>query len=464
MSTTSEHSIGWTATDISQAVREGRVQARDVVAESLSRIERYDRTLGAFQIVRADKALAEADAVQARSDLAELPLAGVPVAIKDNVAVTGEPMRNGSHATDARPQDHDHPVVARLREAGAIVVGITRVPELCLFSVTDSGFGITRNPWNPARTAGGSSGGAGAAVASGMVPIAHGNDGLGSVRIPAAACGLVGIKPGFGVVPADLGVDDWYHMSENGVLATTAADAALGLAVMADRPEFGHPTSPSRLAVAVSAKSPLIGAKADSSFVRAMNQVATLLARAGHEVHNEDPHYATVAALAGVARWFGAAANELDELPSKDVEHRVATHARLGRLTRRTPLVEDRMFRKFREEAAEFLTGFDVLVTPALASPPVPAIGWSKRSWLRTMNSTVRWTPYAAPWNLAGFPAISVPLPDVHPDSGTPLGVQLVGRPGQEALLLSVAAQIEAMSPWTRITPGYADGLEVGSA
>jgi amidase len=151
----------------------------------------------------------EAEAIDARADRAELRLAGVPVAIKDNRRVAGEPMRVGSAALPDVPQDKDHPVVARLRAAGAVVVGQTNLPELAIYPCTDSAFGIARNPWDRRRTPGGSSGGAAAAVASAMVPVAQGNDGLGSVRIPAAACGLFGIKPGFGVVPAQIGADSW---------------------------------------------------------------------------------------------------------------------------------------------------------------------------------------------------------------------------------------------------------------
>ena len=133
----------------------------------------------------------------ARPDRPGLALAGVPVAVKDNIAVRGEPMRVGSRASPAGPQACDHPVVARLRAAGAVVVGVTRMPELALWPFTDGAFGMARNPWDVSRTCGGSSGGSAAAVAAALVPLAHGNDALGSIRGPAAACGLVAVKPGF---------------------------------------------------------------------------------------------------------------------------------------------------------------------------------------------------------------------------------------------------------------------------
>lgn len=198
-----------TATDIAEAVRSGARTASAVTEDALDRIAQRDSTIGAFQVVRAERVLAEADAVDARTDRHTLPLAGVPIAIKDNVPVRGEPMRDGSRGSHRGPQPADHEVVTRLRAAGAVVVGITRVPELCVFGATDSAFGRTRNPWDPSRTPGGSSGGSAAAVAAGMVPLAHGNDGMGSIRIPAACCGLVGLKPGLGVVPAELGESSW---------------------------------------------------------------------------------------------------------------------------------------------------------------------------------------------------------------------------------------------------------------
>ena len=168
--------------------------------------------------------------------------------------MTGEPMGCGSAAFPRVPQGHDHPVVARLRAAGAVVVGLTNLPELAIYPFTDSVYGIARNPWDRRRTPGGSSGGAAAAVAAAMVPLAHGTDGLGSVRIPAAACGLFGIKPGTGVVPGDLGESGWYGLSESGPLTATVADAALMLGVMAGTAY--SPAEPGRLRIAASVRPP----------------------------------------------------------------------------------------------------------------------------------------------------------------------------------------------------------------
>ncbi len=167
--------------EIADAVRAGEATAEQVVADHLEAVAARDGAVGAFRTVLADAAMAEAKALGHRPDL---PLAGVPVAVKDNVAVAGHTATNGSLAIPEAPAPHDHPVVARLRAAGAIVIGLTKVPELCLY-----GFAETRNPWDPTRTAGGSSGGSAAAVAAGMVPLALGNDGLGSLRIPGRAAG-----------------------------------------------------------------------------------------------------------------------------------------------------------------------------------------------------------------------------------------------------------------------------------
>jgi Asp-tRNA(Asn)/Glu-tRNA(Gln) amidotransferase A subunit family amidase len=279
--------VGRTATQIAAAVRAGEVTARSVVAEHLDRIAKINAELGAFVRVRSAEALGEAEAIDARADRAELRLAGVPVAIKDNLPVAGEPMRVGSAALPDVPQDKDHPVVARLRAAGAVVVGQTNLPELAIYPFTDSAFGIARNPWDRRRTPGGSSGGAAAAVASAMVPVAQGNDGLGSVRIPAAACGLFGIKPGFGVVPAQIGADSWRGMSENGPLATTVADATLMLEVMAGG-SFDL-AEPSGLRIAISVKPTGPGVMVHRTFVAAVRQCGDLLATLGHTVGSDDP-------------------------------------------------------------------------------------------------------------------------------------------------------------------------------
>ncbi|HET8640818.1 MAG TPA: amidase family protein, partial [Pseudonocardiaceae bacterium] len=217
--------VGATAKQIARAVRRGDASATEVLVDHLDYIGATDAMLGAFRTVRAGEALAEAEKVDEQPDLGNLPLAGVPIAVKENTAVAGLPVWNGSAAARGPVAETDHEVVRRLRGAGAVVVGLTRMPELGLWALTDDDTAVTRNPWRTDRTPGGSSGGSAAAVAAGLVPIAHANDGLGSVRIPAACCGLVGFKPGRGVVPAQLGREDWFGLAEHGILATTVSDA-----------------------------------------------------------------------------------------------------------------------------------------------------------------------------------------------------------------------------------------------
>lgn len=454
--------LGWTASGVADEVRAGRRTAVDAVTESLARIREYDDDVAAFQVVRRERALAEAAEVDVRSDRASLPLAGVPVAIKDNVPVAGEPMRVGSAATDDAPQPADHPVVARIRAAGGVVVGLTRVPELCVFGATDSVHGITRNPWDLARTPGGSSGGSAAAVAAGMVPVAHGNDGMGSVRIPAACCGLVGIKPGLGVVPAHLGATDWYGMSENGALATTAEDTALLLSVMADDPSLAQVASlEERLHAAVSFRAPVAGVAVDPAWAAAADRLGAMLRGDGHDVQYAEPVSATdaagnAAAIAGLVRWFAGTAADADALDSARLEARVRRHAMLGRLVRRTPLMDERLRESWIRHADEFLREYDVLITPALAQPPINARRWFSGGWSSTMLANIRYAPFAAPWNVAGMPAIVIPM-GVHPQAGTPVAAQVVARRGREALLLSVAAWVERARPWRRTAPGFPD-------
>jgi len=444
------------AVETVRRVQAGDIAPRDTVAAALARIDRHDSRIGAFQVTRHEQALAEADTLAARAGrdgLADLPLAGLPVAIKDNLPVAGEPMRRGCAAVDGSPQPADHEVVRLLRAAGAIVVGITRMPELGVFGATDSAFGITRNPWDLGRTPGGSSGGSAAAVAAGLVPVAIGNDGLGSIRIPAACCGIVGVKPGSRVVPAGIGPTDWYGLAENGPLATTVADAALVLSVMAGRPALAavhEPEWPLRLAVSV--RPPLPGIVVDIEHKRAVFRAARLLEQAGHKVSRANPPYPVSAAVAMAARWFAGVADEADEVRAGQLERRNRVHAALGRRARR--IVRPGQAEAWRRQAGAFFTGYDALLTPVLAGPPIPADRWGERGWLANTVSNVRYAPFAAAWNLAGFPAAAIPA-GVHPSAGSPLSVQLVAPAGGEARLLGLAAQLERLAPWQQLAAGY---------
>lgn len=444
---------GRTAVDIASAVRAGQVTARDVVSQHLDRIARLNPELGAFVRVRPEAALQEADAIDRRADRARLPLAGVPVAIKDNLPVRGEPMRVGSAATPEEPQEADHPAVALLRRAGAVVVGLASLPEMSLYPFTDSVFGIARNPWNTRRTAGGSSGGPAAAVASAMVPIALGNDGLGSIRIPAAVCGLFGIKPGPGVVPSQIGLDSWGGLAENGPLATTVADAALMLGVLAGQ-EFSL-AQPRRLSVAVSVDAPSPGVRVQGDFVAAARNCGGELARLGHRVTFTDPPYPWWSTSATLARWFTTSVPDIEPyLAGPGLEKRTRRHVRAGKrwLRLRPPRDSDR--ERLRAKLDPFFSQCDVLVMPALARRCPAARRWGGGTMTRSVTAALLYSPMAGIWNLAGYPAASVPVGTAG--RGMPGSVQLVAAPGGEAKLLAVAAQLEQAGAWPRHPPAYA--------
>ncbi|TQE35340.1 amidase [Streptomyces ipomoeae] len=441
---------GRTAAEIATAVREKRATPREVVAEHLARIEALDGRIGAFRTVRAEAALAEADDVAARADLAELPLAGVPVAVKDNLAVRGESTRNGSAATPDTAADADHVTVARLRAAGAVVVGLTNVPELCVFGTTDGVHGTARNPWDTSRTAGGSSGGSAAAVAAGLVPIAIGNDGMGSLRIPAANCGLIGLKPGFGVVPADIGRDAWFGMSENGPLATTVEDTRLMFQVLAGT-EIDQPSeNPTPRGIALSVRSPLLGVTVTRPYADAARQAAELLARAGHRVRRADPPYPVRLATTSLAHWTAGTAVEAEGLAPRLLTRRTRVHAAVGRRFVNGVRTGDRRER-LRRRMEPFFAEHDVLLTPALARRGPAAADWHERGWLRNLLVNTNYSPLTPPWNLTGWPAMSVPFGTLP--SGAPCAIQLVGRPGTELELLEVAGQLERLRPWQRTAP-----------
>jgi amidase len=443
--------VGRTAAEIAAAVREKRATPHEVVAEHLERIERLDGRVGAFRVVRAKAALAEADQVASRGDLWELPLAGVPVAVKDNLAVRGESTRVGSAATPDTPAAEDHVTVARLRAAGAVVVGLTNVPELCIFGTTDGVHGTARNPWDPTRTAGGSSGGSAAAVAAGLVPIALGNDGMGSLRIPAANCGLVTIKPGHGVVPAGIGEGDWFGMSENGPLATTVEDARLMLSVLADTAaEAVRPDEPAMRRIAVSLRSPLLGVTISRPYTTAARDAGGVLIKAGHQVRRADPPYPLSLSTTSLTHWTAGTAVDAKGLDPRLLARRSRVHAAVGR--RFVNSVRTSHSReKLRRLMEPFFAEYDVLLTPALARRSPRSVAWHERGWLANVLINTNYSPLTPPWNLTGWPAMAVPFGTLP--SGAPCAVQLVGLPGSEATLLEVAEQLEKLHPWQRTAP-----------
>jgi amidase len=448
--------VGATAKQIARAVRRGDASATSVVADHLEYIAAEAPALGAFRTVRATEAIAEAEQVDQQEDLANLALAGVPVAVKENTPVAGLPTWNGSAAARSPVAEDDDEVVRRLRGAGAVVVGVTRMPEMGLWAVTDDEDGPARNPWDETRTPGGSSGGSAAAVAAGLVPIAHGNDGLGSIRIPAACCGLVGLKPGRGLIPGRMPVENWFGLTEHGILATTVADAVIGLGVLAGR-RPDKLVEPGRLRVGVSLRSPAVGIRPDRPNRDAVSTAARLLVAAGHDAVTADPAYPPRLTLAGLATWVGAAHQDATEagVDVAALQPRTRRHIAAGRLAWRYGLVREADREAWRERSIGFFAdrNLDVLLTPVLAGAPPVAGGWAGRSWLANVVASTRYAPYAAPWNVAGLPALAVPV-GVRAD-GLPVGVQLVGPPGSELTLLAVAGQLEVANPWPRHAPGW---------
>jgi amidase len=455
--------VGLPATELAARVRSGELSAVEVVQAHLAHLAAVESRIGAFRVVREAAALGEAAAVDASPRRAELPLAGVPVAVKDNVAVTGEVATDGSAAHSPAPATADHPVVARLRDAGAVVLGITRVPELCLWSATDGPGTVTRNPWDTARSATGSSGGSAAAVAAGVVPIAHGGDAMGSLRLPAAACGLVTLKPGRGVVPSRIGADSWSGMAENGALATTVADLTLATAVLAGRPPAG-PVPPGRpLTIAVATRSPVPGVRLDASGRAALDAVVAELRAAGHTVVRREPVIAPATAFGAIVRWLAGADSDAEALglDRARLESRSRVHARLGHWVRRSGLIRPRTAEAFRDRMAAFFTDVDVLLTPVVSGPPLPARPWHERGFLVNLSANARWAPWTAAWNLAGLPALVLPT-SPRPE-GTPTSVQFVGPPGAEARLLWLAGEVERRLPWRRHAPVFDPLVPAGS-
>jgi amidase len=440
------------ATVLAARVRARTLLPTDLVRAAFQRIRELDVRINAFQLLLEESALEAALALEQRSDLSALPLAGVPIAIKDNLDVAGVPTRAGSLASAAGSATAHHEVVRRAVAAGAIVVGKTRLPELGIWATTDGAWGVTRSPWDDTRTAGGSSGGSAAAVAAGMVPLAIGNDGLGSIRIPAACCGVFGFKPGERLVPGIGSSSDWFGFTENGVFATTVDDGALLLSVLADRAELAEAELfDPPLRIALSTASPGSGLVIDAEHVQATRIAGELLRSAGHVVEVAQPPYSPRFALAVLGHWFAAVARAIPSLDRSRLEARTRMHARWGPFAERLGLVGPRWREEWRARVQPLFDRFDVLLTPTLARPPLAAVSWAQRSWLSNMIANVRFAPLSAPWNLAGYPAATVPFGRHR--SGTPIGLQLVSLPGRETALLAVARTLEQLHPWPRHAP-----------
>jgi amidase len=435
-----------------ELIRGGEVSSRELVILYLERIERLDPQLNAFSNVMSDRALVDAQQADGRRGAGdERPLLGVPIAVKDAEDVTGEVTTWGS-AANSTPASQDSELVRRLRAAGAVVIGKTNCPELVIMGDTEGpAFGITRNPWNTDRSPGGSSGGSAAAVAAGLCAAATASDGAGSIRIPASNCGLVGLKPTRDRIPLSPLKEHWYGMSVVGFEARSAEDAALLMSVGTEddslRDSFAAP--PGRLRVAVSAK-PALPTRVHDDVKRVIDETAGRLRSLGHEVGRDDPPYppvtpATTRYLAGIAQ----DADERIERPDR-LQRRTKGFARMGNAIPASVL-DWALRNDDTERMRPFFERHDVLLTPVSAVPPVKAGQWEGLGAVRTFLGLAQAYPYALEWNLTGQPAVSVPAG--RSDDGMPIGMQLVGRHGEEATLLALAAQLEGELRWTDHRP-----------
>jgi amidase len=435
------------AIEIAADVRAGRRSPRDAVQDSLDRIAAVDAHIGAFQLVDVDGAHRAAAELVGRADLADLPLAGVPVAIKDNVDVAGLPTRHGSGASSTDPAPADDLLVRRLRDAGAIVVGKTRMPELAIWGFTESiALGGTRNPRNLTRNAGGSTGGGAAAVAAGMVPLALGSDGGGSLRIPPANCGVLGFKPARGTAPlAGAAADHWYGMSVVGPVANTVADATLMLDILAGSTAWRDGPAPETLRIAVSSRSPSpIGPAGHANRV-ILDAAAELATAAGHTVIRATPPYPPLLPVVFNRHWLAGIAEEAERLAldPAQLEPRTQRMVRSGQRLRRRGVPIGAEAQRWQRSAETWFAGVDVLITPVI-SAPAPPMGWGNRhGFLRCYLNGARTVPFTQAWNLAGFPAISLPFGGT---ATTPGALQLITTPGREAGLLGLASLLERPS------------------
>jgi len=439
----------------------GELSAGELVAHSLERIDRL-QSLGAFRVVRAEAALAEAAEADRRLRAGErLPLLGVPVAIKDDTDLAGETTPFAVPG-DHRPKAADAEHVRRLRAAGAIIVGKTTTCEIGLWPFSESpGFGAARNPWNPAYSPGGSSGGSAAAVAAGMVAAAVGSDGAGSIRIPAAWTGLVGIKPQRGRVSGFPHRDPFHGLTVWGPLARSVADAALLLDVLTgSHPEDAHRLDPpvvpfaeaarrdpGRLRIAVSFRTAFgVPGRVDPQIRAAVERIARRLADLGHKVFPADPDYGLVG-LGLIPRGTAGVADWLESMPGASPEPRTEVEARIGRLLgRRLLSLARRMDPALRRRVGRIFQVADVVLTPTTALPPPRVGAYDGATWRRTQSAAAAACPYAWPWNVLGWPAMSVPAGMTA--EGLPIGAQLLAHDSEEALLISLAAQLEAVEGW----------------
>ncbi len=458
-----------TALEQGAAVRAGETTSAELVELYLGRIAALGEELGSFVTVTDEEARLAARGHRPSAD--DGPLAGVPTALKDLNATAGVRTSFGSPVFADLVPDFDDEVVQRIARAGMVSLGKTSTPEFGSPCYTEpEGAPPAVTPWDTSRMAGGSSGGAGAAVAAGLVPVAHGSDGGGSIRIPASCCGLVGLKPSRGRISGAPVYGDPVGLGVNGSLARTVRDAAALLDVMAGRavgdpfwaPEEALPflaacdRDPGRLRIARFSEPVIADATVDPECLAAWDSASELLSGLGHDLVDIEVPLPRAAVPVFETCWAVLTALSFVNLSDED-------RARLRPLT--TWLSERGMavsgpefglaigeLRRVAARTLAALAPYDAVLTPTLASPPLP-VGAIRDDAdpAADFEAQKRFTPYTSMWNVTGSPAVS--LPTHWTADALPVGVMIATAPGDEATLLSLAAQVEGMAPWTDRTP-----------
>lgn len=452
-----------TVLDQIAALDNGDISAVDLVTETLHAIDAAEPAIGAYKIVRHQQALAEAAAAdERRAQGGHGALLGVPVAIKDETDLAGHPTSFGSRG-EWPEATQDAEMVRRLREAGAVIVGKTHSPEFGQWPFTEGFEFQTRNPWNPAYSPGGSSGGASATVASGAVAASFGADGAGSVRIPASWTNLVGIKPQRGRISTFPMVDPFYGLTVYGPLSRTVRDAAylLDVATGSHPDDVHRPAAPAgtfadaagrtprRLRIALSFKVPFSGvpASVDPAVEAATRRLADVLAGLGHEVVELDPDYGLIGlsflppSMVGINDWAVRAPD------AAVLDPRTRSNARTGRILRGPALKAALASRGyFARRIGAIFDKVDVVLAPTTAQAPLPiGAAGPGTSNHRTDQVIIQACPMTWPWNVLGWPSVNVPAGFID---GLPVGSQLMGPACSEELLISLASELEASERW----------------
>jgi Asp-tRNA(Asn)/Glu-tRNA(Gln) amidotransferase A subunit family amidase len=470
----SNEELCWkSAAELAAAIRGRRLSPVEVTEAVLARLEVVNSRINAFCTVVADRALAEARAAEAAVMRGETlgPLHGIPISFKDLTPTAGIRTTFGSKIFEHHVPTEDAVVVTRARTAGAVMIGKTKTPEFGCKAVTDNLiFGHTRNPWRLDRIAGGSSGGAAAAVAAGLGPLAEGSDLAGSIRIPASVCGVVGLKPSLGRVPRAPVLNGWTGMSHVGPLARTVRDAALALSVWAGPDERDPQSLPDTgedfaraadggirgLRVAYSAD--LGYAAVDAEVRRITAAAAKLFATLGADVEEAHPGFEDPLPLfVDLTAPIRAAAMEPLLLKGRDQMDPVL-YARVSHGQKMSAVEWERATHRrtaLWQIVRAFFEGHDLLLTPTTSVAAFP-IGLPHPAEIegRRIDNQLQWFPFTFPFSITGQPAVTVPCGFTA--EGLPVGLQIVGRRFADATVLRAAAAFEAAQPWADRRPPLA--------